>query len=239
MPPPERTPRPPSRRAGGAAAAKPAAEAGPAPRPPGLKLQEPALARLLDTVPDRGTFVPTPSVDELHLPYEARMLIGPGITRLSASRASPDVAGPLTALVMQEAGAMRLCDRDPMFRPSAESHDLLARLTRNDPLRGLMTGSSLHFALYAPTMSHHCARPPEHAGIAAAVADGDARRAERQMQRHLQGPESMLSVRRRVFGFTSLQDVFSRLATPRNPNPTTGATPRTRRTRPTLEEPRP
>jgi len=264
MPAPDRSPRAPAR----AARTQTVAAAAPTPRrkkgdveadeatytairrgilsgllPPGLKLQEPALARVLetsrervrkalhrlaherwlDTVPNRGTFVPTPSVDELRAIYEARKIIEPGITRLLATRPSPDATGRLRAHVRQEAEAMRRDDRDRTFRLSTEFHDLLARLTGNEPLvgmlRGLMMRSSLHFALYAPATVHDCAGPHEHAGIAAAIADGDARRAEKLMQRHLQGLESMLSVRRPAEPFAGVEAVFARLGAQRDPGP--------------------
>jgi DNA-binding GntR family transcriptional regulator len=203
--------------------------------PPGLKLQEPALARAMDvsrervrkalhrlaherwleTVPNRGTFVPNPSVEELHAIYEARKIIEAGIARLLASRQLSSAADVLRAHVALEQEAGQKNDRPRMFHLSAEFHRLLAELTNNNELlemfTGLMMRSSLHFSLYAPHTLHNCAGPHEHVEIAEAICEGNVKRAETLMRRHLRGLETMLAVRRRTFDFVSLEDSFARV----------------------------
>jgi hypothetical protein len=55
--------------------------------------------------------------------------------------------------------------------------------------------------------------------IAAAVVDGDARRAERLMQKHLLGLESQLAVDRRPPVFDGFEAVFGSGPAPASPTP--------------------
>lgn len=200
--------------------------------PAGLNLQEPALARALgvsrervrkalhrlaherwlDMIPNRGTFVPTPTIEELHNIYEARKILEVGIARKLATRRAFIDAERLTQHVAAEKKAIKSDDRGRLFKLSAEFHFLLAELSGNDQLinmlRGLLTRSSLHFSLFAPKRLHNCAGPHEHEDIADAVLNGDTSRAAKLMLDHLVGLETMLSVRDRVDNFTSLEDVF-------------------------------
>jgi DNA-binding GntR family transcriptional regulator len=149
--------------------------------PPGLKLQEPTLARLLgvsrervrkalhrlaherwlDVVPNRGSFVPSPTVDELHAIYEARRILETGVVRLAAQRVNAAASRRLLAHVHEEARAARAGDRAEVFRLSSLFHSLLAETTGNDELghalRSLAMRSSLHASLYAPMPCQGCA----------------------------------------------------------------------------------
>jgi DNA-binding GntR family transcriptional regulator len=208
---------------------------------PGLKLQEPPIARVLnvsrervrkalqrlthekwlDAIPNRGTFIPLPTVEELHAIYDARKILELGVTRQVASRSRVLAVGRLQDHVAREQDAIARDDRSLAFRLSAEFHFLLVELTNNaylvDMHRGLMQRSSLHFSLFAPaTMhecsSHNCAGPHEHAAIAQVIVEGNAARAEKLMARHLNELESLLSMRRQKFDFLDVEEVFVRLA---------------------------
>lgn len=208
---------------------------------PGLKLQEPPIARVLnvsrervrkalqrlthekwlDAVPNRGTFIPVPTVEELHAIYDARKILELGVTRQVAARSRVLAVGRLAGHVAQEQNAARRDDRSLAFRLSAEFHFLLVELTNNSLLvdmhRGLMQRSSLHFSLFAPASmhectSHNCAGPHDHEGIAQAVIEGNAARAEKLMARHLNELEILLSMRRQKFDFLDVEEAFARLA---------------------------
>ncbi|MFC4277414.1 GntR family transcriptional regulator [Achromobacter aloeverae] len=207
---------------------------------PGLKLQEPAIARLLnvsrervrkalqrlthekwlDAVPNRGTFIPVPTVEELHAIYDARKILELGVTRQVATRSRMLAVDRLAAHVAREQEAARRDDRSLAFRLSAEFHFLLVELTGNaylvDMHRGLMQRSSLHFSLFAPAAlhectSHNCAGPHEHARIMQAIVDGNAARAEKLMIRHLDELETLLALRRQKFDFLEIDEAFARL----------------------------
>jgi DNA-binding GntR family transcriptional regulator len=207
---------------------------------PGTKLQEPTIARTLqvsrervrkalhrlahekwlDIVPNKGTYIPVPSIDELHAIYDARKILELGITRQLAERHRIVALERLQAHVLREQAASDSHDRAEMFKLSAEFHFLMAELTHNTYLiamhQGLMQRSSLHFSLYAPPdlhdrTVHHCAGPHEHAEIVAALLDGQASRAEKLMQRHLSELEVMLSMRSSKTHFLALEEVFARI----------------------------
>lgn len=208
---------------------------------PGMKLQEPALARILqvsrervrkalhrlvhekwlDTVPNKGTYVPVSGVEELHAIYDARKVVELGVTRQLAERHRIVAMERLQAHVALEQEARAANDRARVFQLSAQFHFLLVQLTRNSYLidmhQGLMQRSSLHFALYAPAdlherTVHHCAGPHEHAEIVGALQEGQVARAEKLMQRHLNELEQMLSLRQPADHFLPLEDVFARLS---------------------------
>lgn len=224
--------------------------------PAGLNLQEPRLARALgvsrervrkalhrlaherwlDMVPNRGTFVPTPSIEELHEIYEARKILEIGITRKLAARHAFIDTDRLLDHVRTERKAIRANDRGKLFRLSAEFHFLIAELSGNkqlfDMLRGLLTRSSLHFSLFAPKRLHNCAGPHEHEDIASAILSGDVEKAATLMLDHLVGLETMLSMREEPAGFTSLEEVFAdrRIgAAPKPPKPAKPASPARRK----------
>jgi DNA-binding GntR family transcriptional regulator len=221
---------------------------------PGTKLQEPTLARILqvsrervrkalhrlvhekwlDTVPNKGTYVPTSSIDELHAIYDARKVVELGVTRQLAERFRIVAMERLLAHVAQEQEARANNDRVRVFQLSAEFHFLLVKLTRNpfliDMHQGLMQRSSLHFALYAPAdlhegPAHQCAGPHEHAEIVDALREGHASRAEKLMQRHLSELEKMLAMRQPTNKFLPLEAVFEHLQAQHDALPTSPSNP--------------
>jgi DNA-binding GntR family transcriptional regulator len=187
--------------------------------PPGLKLREPTLARALgvsrervrkalhrlvherwlDSVPNRGTFVPTPSVEELHEIYEARRILEVAVARKLAATHDEEDARRLKEHVRRERSALRGADRGQLFRLSAEFHFLLGELCGNgqlrDILRALMTRSSLHYSLYGPKHLENCAGPHDHQDIVAAMLERNAAKAAALMLDHLTGLEALLSTR--------------------------------------------
>lgn len=207
---------------------------------PGMKLQEPRLAKVLgctrervrkalhrlshekwlDIIPNKGVFIPVPSVQELHAIFEARNLIELGVTRQLAERSQILDLQPFADHVLKEREASERNDRASAAKLAAEFHFLLVESLHNpyirDMHRGLMLRSSLHFSLYAPVNLHAgasngCAGPHEHEAIVQALRDGHAARAEKLMQRHLSQLEVLLSVRQPKTDFPPLEDVFATL----------------------------
>jgi DNA-binding GntR family transcriptional regulator len=200
--------------------------------PPGLKLQEPTLARVLgvsrerirkalhrlvherwlETVPNRGTFVPTPSLEELHEIYEARKILEVAIARKLAAAPGETVVHRLREHVRREQIALRGDDRGQVFRLSADFHFLLGELSDNgelrDILRRLMTRSSLHFSLYGPKQLQSCGGPHEHGAIAEAILERHPARAAKLMLNHLVALEALLSTRDEKPTFLGLEAIF-------------------------------
>lgn len=200
---------------------------------PGLKLQEPVLARLLkvsrervrkalhrlvherwlESVSNRGTFVPEPSVQELRELYEVRVILEDAIVRRLANGAGGISAlQRLKAHVAEERAAVRSGDRGRLFGLSTEFHALLADFCGNEQLsrtlRSVLPRSSLHFSLFAPPQFDNCAGPHDHGDIVKAVAAGDAGKACRLMAEHLDGLVRLLSVRQEPPAHASLEEIF-------------------------------
>ncbi len=200
--------------------------------PPGLKLREPTLARVLgvsrdrirkalhrlvherwlETVPNRGTFVPMPSLEELHEIYEARKILEVALARKLATAPGDDVAHRLKEHMRREQIALQSDDRGEVFRLSAEFHFLLGELSDNgelrDILRRLMTRSSLHFSLYGPKELQNCGGPHEHVAIAEAILARHPARAAKLMLDHLVALEALLSTRDEDPTFLGLEAIF-------------------------------
>jgi DNA-binding GntR family transcriptional regulator len=205
---------------------------------PGTRLQEPVLARLLkvsrervrkalhrlvherwlEAVPNRGTFVPAPSVEELRELYEVRAILEDAVVAKLAGGAANGSAQKLRAHIAQERSAVRSGDRSRLFGLSTEFHALLAELSGNEQLsrtlRTLLPRSSLHFSLFAPPALHNCAGPHDHGDIVKAVLAGDSDKARALMRQHLAGLVELLSSREEPPVDRPLEDVF-RLVGPR------------------------
>ena len=205
---------------------------------PGTKLQEPVLARLLkvsrervrkalhrlvherwlEAVPNRGTFVPAPSVEELRELYEVRAILEDAVVAKLARGAANGSAQKLRAHIAQERSAVRSGDRSRLFGLSTEFHALLSELSGNEQLsrtlRTLLPRSSLHFSLFAPPALHNCAGPHDHGDIVKAVLAGDSDKARALMRQHLAGLVELLSSREEPPVDRPLEDVF-RLVGPR------------------------
>ncbi|UYN93506.1 MAG: GntR family transcriptional regulator [Enhydrobacter sp.] len=200
--------------------------------PPGARLQEPVLARVLkvsrervrkalhrlvhegwlEAVPNRGTVVPALSVDDIREIYEVRALLEAGIVRRLSAAIAPDQKRKLKAHVRQERVAIRRDDRASLFALSGRFHVLLAELCGNAQLAhllgGLLARSTMHFSLSAPARFHNCAGPHDHGDIVAAIAAGKTERASRLMLAHLTGLVEMQSARPPTRGPVDLAEAF-------------------------------
>lgn len=200
--------------------------------PPGMKLQEPALARVLDVsrervrkalhrlvhegwltaVPNRGTFVPSLSVEEMREIYDVRSMLEAAIVRRLSIEHTPAASRRLKSHVAAERAATRRNDRGRLFALSGDFHILLAELCGNEELtrlvRSLLTRSTMHFSLAAPERFHNCAGPHEHGDIVAAIQERKAEEASRLMLAHLVGLVALQSAPPALPSKVTLQSVF-------------------------------
>ena len=185
---------------------------------PGTRLQEPVLARVLKVsrervrkalhrlvhegwltaVPNRGTFVPSLTVEEMREIYDVRGMLEAAIVRRLAAHPEASAAARKAHLAAEQAAARRN-DRGRLFELSGEFHILLAELCGNRELsrllRAMMTRSTMHFSLAAPERFHDCAGPHEHGDIVEAILAGKAERASRLVLAHLDGLVELQSAR--------------------------------------------
>ena len=198
---------------------------------PGTKLQEPALARVLKVsrervrkalhrlvhegwltaVPNRGTFVPSLSLEEMREIYDVRSMLEAAIVRRLAGQPRP-TEKRLKAHIAAERAATRRDDRGRLFELSGEFHILLAELCGNRELgkllRSMMTRTTMHFSLAAPKRLHNCAGPHEHCDIAEAILAGRGEKASRLMSAHLAGLVQMQSAPLPAPKHVSLEEAF-------------------------------
>jgi DNA-binding GntR family transcriptional regulator len=199
---------------------------------PGTKLQEPALARVLkvsrervrkalhrlvhegglQAVPNRGTFVPSLTVDEMREIYDVRSMLEAAIVRRLSEEHTTAAAKRLKAHVVEEKTAVRNDDRGRLFELSGEFHILLAELCGNDELtkllRGLLTRSTMHFSLSAPQQLQNCAGPHDHGDIAEAILTGKTEKASRLMLSHLVGLVALQAARPPLQRSITLTEAF-------------------------------
>jgi DNA-binding GntR family transcriptional regulator len=199
---------------------------------PGTKLQEPVLARVLKVsrervrkalhrlvhegwlaaVPNRGTFVPSLTVDEMREIYDVRSMLEAAIVRRLSEEHTASAAKRLRAHIAAEKAAVRADDRGRLFELSGEFHILLAELCGNDELskllRGLLTRSTMHFSLAAPQQLANCAGPHDHGDIADAILSGRTEKASKLMLAHLVGLVELQAARPPLATSIDLAEAF-------------------------------
>jgi DNA-binding GntR family transcriptional regulator len=170
-----------------------------------------ATDRLVDLEPNRGAFVASPSLQEVHEVFEMRRIIelavvekicaGPGTRRLKS----------IGGMIGRERKAFETRDFPAWIRLSGEFHTELASLTGNtvlcDCLNGLVARSTLISALYESLGRSPCSFE-DHEAILAALDAGNAREAAALMSRHLQSVELKM-LDRPAHGAADLHEVFA------------------------------
>ncbi|WP_118181397.1 GntR family transcriptional regulator [Paraburkholderia phosphatilytica] len=175
-----------------------------------LALAQLATDRLVDLEPNRGAFVASPSLQEVHEVFEMRRIIelavvericaGHGLRRLK------NIGG----MIARERKAFESHDFPAWIRLSGEFHTELAKLTGNsvlcECLSGLVARSTLISALYESLGRSPCSFD-DHEAIIAALDAGDAKEAGALMARHLQSVELKM-LDRPARGGADLHEVF-------------------------------
>jgi DNA-binding GntR family transcriptional regulator len=172
-----------------------------------------ATDHLVDLEPNRGAFVASPSLQEVHEVFEMRRIIelavvekicgGHGMRRLKS----------IGSMIGRERKAFETRDFPAWIRLSGEFHTELAGLTGNtvlcDCLNGLVARSTLISALYESLGRSPCSFE-DHEAILAALDAGDAKEAAALMARHLQSVELKM-LDRPARGAADLHEVFGAL----------------------------
>lgn len=190
--------------------------------PPGTWLREEALARvyavsrtkvraallmlakdkLVETIPDKGTFVSQPSVQEAREVFSVRRVLESEVVRLFVAKATARDYDVLEQHIRFE--------RSTLQSPTAgtvrekllgDFHVALAELTGHRVLtelvRELVARSSLIAMLYQSTNDPHCSSD-EHAEFLRVCRTGNAEAAVRNMMEHLDRVEASLQLDERT-----------------------------------------
>lgn len=169
-----------------------------------------ATDRLVDLEPNRGAFVASPTLQDVHEVFEMRRIVELAVMeRLATGPGAKRLKG-VAAMIDKERHAFERRDFPARIRLSGEFHTALAALTGNTVLRdclgGLVARSTLMSALYESHGRSPCSFD-DHAQILAALEAGDAKRAAQLMAHHLQHVELKM-LDRLAQGAVDLREVF-------------------------------
>jgi DNA-binding GntR family transcriptional regulator len=172
-----------------------------------------ATEHLVDLEPNRGAFVASPSLREVHEVFEMRRIVEAAVIErvcTSVGGQGPGHLKALAAMIARERRAFEQRDFRTWIRLSGEFHTALAELTGNrvlcDCLGGLVARSTLISALYESLGRSPCSFD-DHAQIVEAIEAGQPAQAAQLMVRHLQTVELKM-LDRPTRGGADLRDVF-------------------------------
>src|ERR1700754_2719501 len=133
--------------------------------------------RLVDLEPNRGAFVASPSLQEVHEVFEMRRIIELAVVERIAKGHGMRRLKSISATIGRERRAFESHDFSSWIRLSGEFHTELAALTGNtvlcECLSGLVARSTLISALYESLGKSACSFE-DHEDILAALDTGDA-----------------------------------------------------------------
>lgn len=183
--------------------------------PPGTKLPEADLCRILDTtrgtlrkvldrladeqlveqIPNRGAFVARPSVETTRDVYALRRILEAGVVRSLVRCDCQPWINKVRLQVGEEREANRAGDTSRYIRLAGKFHLDLAAATGNQALsqhlKRVVAQTSLMIALYDTPGTNTCS-VHEHLEILEAIEAGKLEDAERLMEDHLNGCERQL-----------------------------------------------
>ena len=170
--------------------------------------------RLVDLEPNRGAFVASPSLQEVHEVFEMRRIIELAVVERIAQGHGMRRLKSISATIGKERRAFESHDFSSWIRLSGEFHTELASLTGNtvlcECLSGLVARSTLISALYESLGKSSCSFE-DHEQILAALDAGNAPEAADLMARHLRDVELKM-LERPARGAVDLKEVFARPA---------------------------
>ncbi|WP_250499367.1 GntR family transcriptional regulator [Caballeronia sp. GAWG1-5s-s] len=175
-------------------------------------LSQLAGERLVDLEPNRGAFVASPSLQEVHDVFEMRRIVELAVVERICKGHGTRRLKSIGATIGRERRAFENRDFSAWIRLSGEFHTELAALTGNavlcDCLSGLVARSTLISALYESLGKSSCSFE-DHEAILAALDAGDAAKAADLMAQHLRDVELKM-LERPARGAVDLKEVFAR-----------------------------
>ncbi|MGE0240034.1 MAG: GntR family transcriptional regulator [Parvibaculaceae bacterium] len=151
-------------------------------------LQQLALERLVDIVPNRGAAVAKPTAEEARQVFEARRVVERILVERVIARAADADFAELITTARAEQVAFEAGNRQERVKLSGDFHRQLARLGGNkvlgDFLNELVSRTSLIIALYESPGAVPCSHS-EHLEIADAMKRRDVAKALQYMEHHL------------------------------------------------------
>ena len=185
--------------------------------PPGTKLSEERLAQafhvsrtriheilmrlshelVIEIHQNRGAFVASPTPRDLNNIFAVRRALERAVVISLCERYAGQVVAALRNHLEAEANARMAGDKAALVRLTGEFHVRMAEITENrlfsDNLRRLIALTGLAIAQYDSIARNACPEH-EHEDIVAAIEAGDALRAERMLQEHLDHVERGIQI---------------------------------------------
>jgi len=156
-----------------------------------------AHERIITLMPNRGAFVAKPSVAEAHEVFEARRFIEPSVIERVVETANARDIARLKEHVALESAARRANERGAIIKLSGDFHVLLAELTGNMMLSGILREfislTRLIIFLYDSAALPACLSY-EHTDLVDAIERRDAAHAKKFMIQHLERVEGSLNL---------------------------------------------
>lgn len=200
--------------------------------PPGTKLVEEKLAAvfkinrtrvrevlarlahegLVNAIPNRGSFIASPGVEDAVHVFDARLILEPALVRHLIASGSPEDIQRLRQHVARERKARAEDDRRAVIRLSGEFHLLMAEMVGNPQLtkllRELASLTCLIILLYdspnIPACPNH-----EHSELLDAIEAHDENRAVQLITEHLQHIRETLDLTSDEGPDIDLEDIFA------------------------------
>jgi DNA-binding GntR family transcriptional regulator len=145
---------------------------------------------LIQVVPQRGSFVSQPGVEDILEIYQIRLPLECMSARLAAERIDDDQLRVLENLVSAEGARAEGRNPERSLRASAEFHAVLYACTRNRRLASFLRDMQQQVhrvrVLWPSTVARLEQTWTEHAAILAALRARDGAEAERLMRQHLE-----------------------------------------------------
>ncbi|VVE55240.1 HTH-type transcriptional repressor RspR [Pandoraea iniqua] len=148
--------------------------------------------------PNRGAFVPQPSLDDIRQTYRARRVLETGVITSVCGQLSTTQLAQLDAHVAEEADAHAQGTHERSIRLAGEFHLKLIDTANSAELeafaRQLVAKTELYKALFDPAEFIHCA-PTEHAQLVARLRAGETQAAVALATAHLDELEARVLTR--------------------------------------------
>ncbi len=145
---------------------------------------------LIQVIPQRGSFVSQPSVEDILEIYQIRMPLECMSARVAAERIEDEQLLVLENLVRAEQARVEGRNAERSLRASAEFHGVLYACTRNKRLASFLRDMQRQVhrvrVLWPSTVARLEETWKEHAAILAALRARDGAEAERLMRQHLE-----------------------------------------------------
>jgi DNA-binding GntR family transcriptional regulator len=173
--------------------------------------------RRLESIPQRGTFVPNPSPEEIRMIYRAHRVFEAGVLLYLGKQLNEATIARIDGHLADEREAALRADRAASVRLSGAFHMLLvdalnsAELSRF--LRELLARSSLMVSAFEPARLSPCG-VDEHAAIADALKAGDLERAIALSDEHFQHIEQRLAQGKDEWRERTIEDALTPLVSP-------------------------